>query len=324
MTGTTIDANFVTGNTGDPLHLGNSGFSLSIVSEGVSPSGGTTLVQGASDLLGPVDTPPPPVDPDQYAPNGFGGPQPNVVFIDTLPQDAKNAIDDVFAVTYTDADGEEQTFDATGVFGPDAFNIADFDVTFPGSSEVGVSGLDNNAGTVYQWVSPTNIGAVADQMGVSDDEAFDVVAAQEWTHSMVRAHPELRGKLTLQESEVLGEAASLAVNDAYAFVSLGNAFQPDPSYAGIRDTVVSTIDGLGADFDIPGGREFLTDLGQWARAEGLRGTGDFDAETIGRFVEETYEVSPEDFLPAFRTAMADGFETAARDVLEERLPMEDR
>lgn len=308
---------------------GGDDFSLPLAGSS-QPSGnaGVLLAQGAGSLIGPVTPTLPPVEPDEYAPNGFGGPQDNIRFLPNgLSTGVQSTLDDLFSRSYTDSNGSPATFTPTAGLSAQAFQLADLDFTMPNIDLAGLASRDRINGTAYTFISPTNLGGIATQMGVSEDVAFDVVAAQEWTHSMVRAHPQLRGKMTAQESEILGEAASLAVSPDYAYVNLRNAVlgaTGEPSYRGITRETVAALDDLGTQFGFGSGRDFLRDYVTWLGASGPV-TGDAMTEaSVADFASQELGLDPATFIPAFETAITNHFAEAAGDILDARLPTPDR
>jgi hypothetical protein len=268
-----------------------------------------------------------PIDPAEFAPNGFGGLQPNVRMMMQLDAGTRRNLDQMFSVQFQ-SNGSTQNFLLTAGLDKGSFAIADYDFTFKGGKDAGTSGLDNRNGTSYAWVSQSNIGSVAGQLGVDRDKALTVVAAQEWMHSAVRAHPQLRGKFTTQESEILGEAASLAVTSKYAYTALGNAVlgaQPGgEGYAGITRNVLSALDRLAPSVGRQSGRELMHEYLGWNAEKGSFSQRSLNAENLGRFVSEKLGKNPASFLPAFENAVTDTFRNGAQQLLRERLPLPDR
>lgn len=267
-----------------------------------------------------------PVDPAEFAPNGFGddslGP---IEFIHRLSEQSKSKLDEAFRV-----DG----FRITEGLPPEAFQLADLRVTFPNSSENGMSGLHDASGTSYAWIAE-NQSQIATQMGVSEQTAVEVVAAQEAMHSIVRAHPELRGKFTTAESEVMGELASLAVAPEYGIITLRNALigHPTPSgevinpeYSLISENVISAVEMLFGRFNIDmTGGSFLNDYVLWnVQQPGTSfGATSVTHENLRAYVEDRLGVDPDAFMDAFPGAIFDSFQDSVHDLLRQKRAMPD-
>lgn len=267
-----------------------------------------------------------PVDPAEFAPNGFGddslGP---IEFIHRLSEQSKSKLDEAFRV-----DG----FRITEGLPEEAFQLADLRVTFPNSSENGMSGLHDASGTSYAWIAK-NQSQIATQMGVSEQIAVEAVAAQEAMHSIVRAHQELRGKFTTPESEVMGELASLAIAPEYDIITLRNALMGyptpggdviNPEYSLISENVISAVEMLFGRFNIDmSGGSFLNDYVLWnvQQPGSSFGANSVTHGNLRAYVEDRLGIDPDTFMSAFPGAIFDSFQDSVHDLLRQKLTMPD-
>lgn len=267
-----------------------------------------------------------PVDAAEYAPNGFGddslGP---ITFIHELSAQTRRQLDEAFGVN---------GFRITSGLPDEAFKLADLHTTFPGSTENGASGKHDATGTSYAWIS-RNQSATAAQMGVPEHIALEVVAAQEAMHSIVRAHPELRGKFTSAESEIMGELASLAVSPNYDIMTLRNALMGhpgpngnviNPDYALIARKVIDAMDTLFTGFGVEmSGGAFLNDYIMWnaQRSPGGFGAGSVTHDNLRDYVAERLGIDSNAFMELFPQEIFASFESGVHRMLQEKLAMPD-
>lgn len=265
-----------------------------------------------------------PVDPAEFAPNGFGDDSLGLIeFIHQLSIDTRAKLDQAFRV-----DG----FEITEGLPEEAFQLADLHVTFPNSSENGTSGLHDPSGTSYAWIA-SDQSQVATQMGVPEQTAVEVVAAQEAMHSIVRAHPELRGKFTTEENEVMGELASLAVAPEYDIITLRNALMGyptpggdiiNPEYSLISENVISAVEMLFDTFEIDmSGGNFLNDYVLWnvQQPGSSFGANSVSHNNLRAYLEDRLGIDPDAFMSAFPGAIFDSFQDSVHDLLRRKRAM---
>lgn len=268
-----------------------------------------------------------PVDPAEYAPNGFGDDSLGLIrFIHELSPHTRRLLDDAFRV---------DTFNITSGLPEEAFRLADLLTTFPNSTENGTSGKHDPTGTSYAWIAADQTDTAA-QMGISPGDAIEVVAAQEVTHSIVRAHPQLAGKFTTAESEVMGELASLAINQNYDIMTLRNALMGypgpngnvfNPEYALISERFIAAAEALFSRFNIsmPGG-DFLNDYVIWnaQQSGGNFSTNQVTRDNLASYVEERLGIDANVFMERFPIEVFNSFRDGAHQLLRDKLAMPDR
>lgn len=185
---------------------------------------------------------------NQYAPNGIVSQS-----YGTISEDGQEAIETIFGFDPSTSDQ-----------GPlaNAYSYGNSDNSIFVSNSIGHSET-NSQGQAASFVSPTRAATFGQQYGIDNPE--DLIATQEVTHTLIKAHPDLRGKLTSRESEIVGNAVSLTQDPDFIAVNITNTIQSNrnPNYAGIADAQLVAMGrvnqelGMGGQGDNNGGNDLM-------------------------------------------------------------------
>lgn len=194
----------------------------------------------------------------QAAPTVLNAPQGNLPQPLVLGPAGQNAIRTVF--------GFDPTQSSEGPVA-DAFAYGDSDANpLLAGGSTGFADIDTQ-GRARAFVSLGSVTRIENSGALPD--ALGTIAAQEVAHKLLASHPDLRGKFSPVESEVIGNAVSLEANEDFLARNLVNTIQSirNPNYAGIAELQ-------------------LTALGRVNTALGLGGQGSYDggADIMNRFM----------------------------------------
>ncbi len=256
---------------------------------------------------------PKPVDPQQYAPNGFVKQS-----FGTVSNAGQKAITSIFGFDPSSSKGQPVA---------NAFSFGNSDTGISTNASIGYSDT-NSRGEAAAYVSPSRVQALNNRIGITN--GLDVIAAQEVAQKLIKGHPELRGKVTTEQSELVGNAVSLRMEPRFISVNMANAIQSlrNPNYSEIADAQLTAMGrvnqqlGMGLTGAYGGGAEMMNRFMNFHRANGGSEATINDAAL--RAFAKSEGVDPNAFMKALTTETTSEMTTRARTIMGSAATMPDR
>lgn len=207
-----------------------------------------------------------------------------------------------------------------------AFSYGNSDNSIIVTNSIGYSET-NSRGEAGAYVSPSRAQTFGQQYGIANPE--DIIATQEVTHTLIKAHPELRGKLTSVESEVVGNAVSLTQDPDFIAVNMTNTIQSgrNPNYSGIAEAQLVALGrvnqelGMGGQGANNGGNDLMNRYLDYLIANG--GSEASVNETSLRGFAESEGVDPDRFMDVLTRETTAEMTTRAQGIISRARAMPD-
>lgn len=249
---------------------------------------------------------------NQYAPNGIASQS-----YGTISQEGQDAIETIF--------GFDPSMTDQGALA-NAYSYGNSDNSIIVTNSIGYSET-NSRGEAAAFVSPTRAANFGQQYGIDNPE--DVIATQEVAHSLIKAHPDLRGKLTSQESEIVGNAVSLTQDPDFIAVNITNAIQSrhNPNYNGIAEAQLVAMGrvnqelGMGGLGNNNGGNDLMNRYIGYLIANGQNETN-INEQSLRDFAE-SQGVDPDRFMEVLTRETTAEMTTRAQGIISRALAAPD-
>lgn len=178
----------------------------------------------------------------------------------------------------------------------------------------------NSGGQASAFVSLQSTRQLEAKLGLP--RATETIAAQEVAQKIIASHPELRGKLTAQQSELIGNAVSLTMNEGFLSINILNTIQSgrNPAYGGIAEVQLESLGRtnqglrLGGEGAHNGGADLMNRFIQHLKSTGAGETG-INAASLRGFAE-SLGTSPNLFMKTLGGETQGLMKQVSRSIIE--------